>query len=264
MINEHVKKETTPRKKSNKHLLLLFGLDCTSAKTSTTCSDETGLLTRRGVTGDSGSVTNVLMVSSSVGMIEGVHSHTSRLWPAVSLDSVFVESAPSLQKWFVHPSSSCNDPDRSPGLITNRLLRSARQSDPSLSSVGIMPNNSSTRSRSPGQRPSVSNLLLNVTDDGPFWDSGEREDVPDVESRLLPAVDERTSRKPLSRNEQSCSKFVAVGISENDLGEGGTTARIVDDIFDQPSDVPVLLGVVESPELGSSSTMVLVSFEDST
>ena len=51
-----------------------------SAKTSSTPgTDKTDLTTSRSLLADSGGTTNVLVVTSSVGMLDGVHSNTTNL-----------------------------------------------------------------------------------------------------------------------------------------------------------------------------------------
>lgn len=61
--------------------LLLVCLDCagTAQATSAAGSNETDLLARGGPAADSGSVTNVLVVTTTVGMLHGVHAHTTHL-----------------------------------------------------------------------------------------------------------------------------------------------------------------------------------------
>ena len=51
----------------------------------------------------------MLMVSSSEGMFDGVHSNTSNLRPAVTLNLVFVVGTSSLQERLVDTSTSSNN-----------------------------------------------------------------------------------------------------------------------------------------------------------
>jgi len=91
--------------------LVLRDLSSTADKTGTAGSDKTDLLTGRGITSDSRWVTDMLMVSTTEGMFDGIHGDTTDLWPAVSLYFVFVVCATSLQEWFVDTTSSSNDAD---------------------------------------------------------------------------------------------------------------------------------------------------------
>merc|ERR1719148_576743 len=81
-------------------LLLSDGLQTllTTQTTSTTGGNKTSLFTGGSVTTDGGRMTNVLMVTSSVGMLDGVHRHTTDARPAVSLMLVLVVRGTSLQQ----------------------------------------------------------------------------------------------------------------------------------------------------------------------
>lgn len=51
--------------------------------------------------GDSRGVTNVLLVTTTVGMVDGVHSDTSNLGPSVSLGLVLPVSSASLEEGLI-------------------------------------------------------------------------------------------------------------------------------------------------------------------
>jgi len=108
--------------KYSKHLLL--GLDGTTEETSATSSDETGLLSRNGVARDSRSFTNVLVVTSSVRVIDGVHSNTTSLGEVVLLGLSSVEGTTSLEHGLVDTSTTSDDTDGSTGISVDRLLGS--------------------------------------------------------------------------------------------------------------------------------------------
>ena len=79
-----------------------------SETTSPPGSDETNLLAGWCITADGGGVTNVLVVTSSVGMFNRVHGHTTHLRPAVPLHAVLVVGVTSLQHRLLSPASSSN------------------------------------------------------------------------------------------------------------------------------------------------------------
>ena len=60
-------------------LVLLLVLLSTTNSSGPASGDKTDLATRRGTTHDSGGLTNVLMVTSSVGMLNWIHSNTTNL-----------------------------------------------------------------------------------------------------------------------------------------------------------------------------------------
>lgn len=80
-------------------------------------------------------------------------------------------------------------------------------------------------SRGTGQRSTVTRLLLDVADDGTFWQLGDGEDVSDGEGGLLSAVDERAGGDAFGSDEGFRSELVAVRVTENDTGEGSTTVE---------------------------------------
>merc|ERR1719203_2272696 len=53
----------------------------------------------------------MLMVTTTVGMLDGVHRNTTNLRPAVSLSLVLVVGTTSLQHRLVDPSSSSHNTD---------------------------------------------------------------------------------------------------------------------------------------------------------
>jgi len=57
----------------------------TAHSTSASSSNETDLLTRRRVSSHGSSVTDVLMVTTTVRVLHGVHGHTAHHGPAVTL-----------------------------------------------------------------------------------------------------------------------------------------------------------------------------------
>merc|ERR1719450_1668822 len=64
----------------------------------------------------------MLMVTTTVGMLDGVHGHTSDLGPAVPLDAVLVVSAAGLEHGLVAPTATSDDADDGPVLAWVELL----------------------------------------------------------------------------------------------------------------------------------------------
>ena len=54
-------------------------------------------------------MTNVLVVTSTVGVLYGVHCHTTNLGPLVALYTVLVEASASLEHGLVSTASACNN-----------------------------------------------------------------------------------------------------------------------------------------------------------
>lgn len=64
--------------------LNILDFDGTTQKTSPPRSDETDFLSRNGGTGDSGGLSDMLMITTTVRMVDRVHSHTTSAGPAES------------------------------------------------------------------------------------------------------------------------------------------------------------------------------------
>ena len=86
-----------------------------------------------------------------------------------------------------------------------------------------MSDDSSIIPRSPSQCTPISYLFLDVAYDGTFRTLGYRENVADSKSGFFTAVDEGTGMKPFGCYESFLAEFVAVGVAEDDTGEGRTS-----------------------------------------
>ena len=93
-------------------------------------SDETDLLAGGSITADSGGVTNVLVVTSSVGMLHRVHGHTTDLRPAVPLHAVLVVRVTSLQHGLLSPASTSNLTDHGTAAAGDNLLGTRGELNP--------------------------------------------------------------------------------------------------------------------------------------
>merc|ERR1719336_3518368 len=87
---------------------------CTTETTSTTGSNKTDLATSGCISSDSRSFTNMLMVTTTMGMLNGVHGDTTDFRPAVPLCLVLVVGAASLQHRFINTTASCDDTNHGP------------------------------------------------------------------------------------------------------------------------------------------------------
>ena len=86
-----------------------------------------------------------------------------------------------------------------------------------------MSDDSRVVARGTGERSTVTRLLLNVADDGTLRALSDGKDVADGENGLLAAVDEGTGVEALGGDECLLAELVAVGVTEDDTGEGSTT-----------------------------------------
>merc|ERR1719263_379006 len=89
--------------------VFLNNLSTTSDETSSSGCNETALLTSGSVSSAGGWMTNMLMVTTTMRMLDWVHSNTSNSWPVLSLSSGFEPGVGSLEEWLVASLSTGDD-----------------------------------------------------------------------------------------------------------------------------------------------------------
>ena len=110
------------------------------------------------------------------------------LWPAVSLNFVFVVSTTSLQDWFVDTSTSSNKSDHGSVGRGDDFLGSRRELDPGPVGVGVVGDHGGVVAAGPRQLPAVPGLLLQVADDGSLGHVADGHHVADGDLGLLTTV----------------------------------------------------------------------------
>jgi len=246
-------------KKLQEHLLVLV---TTSQDTGTTGGNETDLLTRRGVTSGGGRVTDVLMVTTTVGMLNRVHRHTSNLRPAVSLHTVLVERGTGLQHRLIDTTTAGNDADNGTGTGVDTLTSSGRQLDHGLLSIFGVTDDNAGRTGGTGDSATIGEFVFDHGDDGSLRALSNRKDVSDGQLGGFTTVDELPGVGSFDCNHQLLINLVSVRIAEVHSGQRCATSRVVDDLLDETLDIAVTFGVVEATELGGSLTMLGLSGED--
>jgi len=204
----------------------------------------------------------MLVVTTTVGMVDGVHGNTTGLGPAVALDSELVLGTRSLQEGLVGSATTSNNTDHSSGLGVDNLLGTRGELDAGLALIGVVADNGDVVAGGAAESTTVANLLLDVRDDGTLRHLTEGKDVADGQGSLLSGVDELAGVHALVGDEGLGDLLESVGVTEDDLGEGGTATSIVDDLADDTSKVAVALGIVEVSELSRSLVQARVGRED--
>lgn len=125
-----------------------------------------------------------------------------------------------------------------------------------------MANDGNVVSGGTSKSTTVTDLLLNVGDDGSFWDLADWKDVADGQSGVLSGVDELASVHALVGDEGLGVELEAVWVAENDLGERSTTSWVVDDVLHDTTDVTVTLSIIEVTKCGWGDAETLVGGKD--
>ena len=92
-----------------------------------------------------------------------------------------------------------------------------------------MTNNRNVVARCASKSSTVTNLLLDICDNSSFRDGAKREDVSDGKVGILAGVDELAGIHAFVRDEGFGVKLESVGITEDNLCERSSSARIVND-----------------------------------
>jgi len=244
------------------HSNLILSLLGTTQQTGSSGSNETSLLTLGGVSRDGGSLANMLMVTTTVRMVDRVHGNTTSLGPRVALDCELVLRARCLQHRLVGTPTTGNDTNHSSGSAENNLLRTAGQLDSGLALVRVVSNDSNVVARCSAQCASITGLLFDICDHGTLRNLAQRQDVADRQIGVLPSVDELSGVHSFHSNHRLGSVLVGIRVSEFDEGQRRSTAWVVDDIGDGPAEVSMSLAEIETSELGRRLVESGVGSED--
>lgn len=234
--------------------LLLVGLDNagTAETTSTAGSNETNLLAGRSRPADSGSVTNVLMVTTTMGMLNRVHGNTTDLRPLVALSLVLVESTTSLEHRLLSTTTTSNLANNGTAGAGDNLLGTRGELDTGDAEIRVVGNDDGVVTGSTGKGTTVTGFLLDVADNGTLGHRAEGEDITNVQLGLLTADDVLASENTLGSNKGGLLGLVLVGVAEGNPSKGSTTTRVVDDVGDNTLNVVVPLSRVKNTMLSSA------------
>ena len=105
-------------------------------------------------------------------------------------------------------------------------------------------------------------MVLDGGDDGTFGHLVKRENVTEGELGVLTAVYELSGVETFNGDHHVLDVPVVVRITEDDLSERSSSARVVHNVDDKTLHVTVTLGEVESSELGGSEATGTDGLED--
>ena len=111
-------------------------------------------------------------------------------------------------------------------LITN-LLGARGQFNAGAIGVKVVGDDSCKIAGCTGERTTITELLLDVAHNGTFRHIRQRNNVANCKICLLATIDKLASVGSLCRNESLLFQAEAVGVTEDDSGEGSATPRVV-------------------------------------
>jgi len=236
--------------------LVLLGLEDflgASDTASSPGSNQADLLAWRGMAADGGGVSNMLMVTTTMRMLDRIHANTLHPRPAVSLGLGSMVSAASLQNGLLNTTTTGDDANHGTGDGRNRFFLAGWHLD--LSEVVGVANNGAELARSAGKRATVTGLLLDAANDGTLRHCADGEHVADRQSSLPSSVNKLASVHALSSDKEFLVLFIFVGIAEDNSGQGSTTARIMDNFTNNTANIASALGIVEGSQLCGAYSM---------
>lgn len=175
------------------------------------------------------------------------------------------------QQGFVGSSTSSDNTDHASCIALDDLLGTRWELDTGLALIRVVANNGHIVARCASKGTTVTRLLLNVRDNGSFWDGAEGQDVSDSEVGVLAGVDELAGVHALVGDEGLGMESESIGVTEDDLGQRGSSSTLVNDLRDNASHIARAFGIIEGsefrwrfPETGvggedTSSTLSLVA-----
>ena len=104
-------------------------------------------------------------------------------------------------------------------------------------------------SRSPPQDTTIAHLLLHIRHHGTFGYRAQGQNIPNGQSSFFAGVDELPGVHALVGNEGFRVELEAVRVTELHFGQRGASTGIVNNVFDDTSNITVFLREVERSEL---------------
>ena len=90
-----------------------------SEQTGSSGGNKTSLLPWNGLSANTRTMADMGMVTTTMGMVDGVHIHTRNLGPARSSDLMFVIGDSGLHDWLLSPSAASDNADHGSRVATN-------------------------------------------------------------------------------------------------------------------------------------------------
>jgi len=179
----------------------------------------------------------MLMVTTTMGMLDWVHGNTSHSWPVSLLGLGLEVGSVGLEDWLVSSLAASDDADHASAGGLDGLSDAGWESDSGLLAILGVTDDDAGGAGSTGKSSAVSLLGLDVGDDGALWHGADWENVANSEGGLRSSVNKLAGVHALNCDEKLSVLLVFVLVFKDDLGEWGTTAWVVHDVSHNALDV---------------------------
>ena len=160
------------------HLVSAHGSSEAASAAGSNLSD---LGASRAVSLDGTGLTHVLLVTTTVRVVNGVHRYSTHSGPLVSLRPVLVERTAGLEKGLVGAAAAGDEADHGAAAVGQSLLAARREAHAGHAAVLVLGDDDGVVARGAGHLAAITGLGLDVADDGAFGDGGQGKDVADGE-----------------------------------------------------------------------------------
>lgn len=240
------------------------GCLATTQTTRSPGSNETDFGTSGSIAFDRRGLAEMLMVTTTVRMVNRIHRHTFDVWPVLAtLGLPLVVRVSCLEDGFLVNATTSNNADHGTAGHGDRFLGTTGQLDASLSFIGVVRNDSAVGSGSASHHTAISLASLHVANDCTLGHLTDWHDVADSELSSAAAIDVLTGEETLRSDESGHDLAWTECVAKLHLGERSTTAWIVNNFSHNTADVSVTLTVVQRPEFGWTLVVLLPALEDS-
>jgi len=204
----------------------------------------------------------VLLVTTTEGMVNGIHGNSSNLRPSLSESLHLVVNSTSLKDGLINSFTGGDETDHSSGNTGKGLSGTGGKLDSGLAQIIGVTDNDSGSTGASGELTLITRLVFDVTDGSTFGDLVDGEDVTSGEGSLGTSIDELTSVHSFNSEEMAVLKSVLIRVSEDNLSKGSTTTGVMEDLSDDTLDVTISFSEIENSESGGGDSVMLVSLED--
>jgi len=204
----------------------------------------------------------VLLVTTTEGMVNGIHGNSSNSRPSLSESLHLVINSTSLKDGLIDSFTGGDQSNHCSSVTSEGLSGAGGKLDSGLGKIVGVTDDDSGGTGASGQFTLITRLGFDVADGSTFGDLVDGEDVTGGEGSFISTVDILSSVHAFNSQEVGSLESILIRVSEDNSGEGSTTAGIVEDLSDDALNVTILFSEIENSESSRSDSVVLMGLED--
>jgi len=202
------------------------------------------------------------MVTTTVGMLDGVHGDTSDSGPVSLLGVRAVVAGVGAEHRLVSSLAASANANHGSAASEDGLADTGGESDTRLLAILGVADHDSGGAGGTGKGATVTELSLNVGDNGALRHLVDGENVADSERSFGATIDELAGVHAFDSDEKLSVLLEFVLVSENDFGKRGATAGVMHNVLDDSLDVTFSLSEVQGSEGRGCDSLRGVGLED--